>query len=195
MTDTETEETSVSEETNQPPTEQTLSLPPGDDEVANLRAGEWVYVSGSMLLVGRSACKELREHWDDETTQSFIEPTDSVLFAEAGQAPMGKVIGSIEPIFIEQQSMLCCALLDAGVRCIIGSGPLNPEAQERLKKKHGLYLVTLSGAGALLSRTVHQSEVVACETLGHEAIRRLNFSRLPCVVALDGFGRYLFQRP
>lgn len=189
------EQTDVEPETTAPKglqaIELTLSLPIDDDEIASLRVGDWVLVSGTMYLIGERAGQMLLEEWDEGAEESFSDETGSVLFAETSHAPLGKVIGSIEPGSVRQQAMLCCALLDTGIRCIIGSGALNEEALDRLKKKRGLYLATVSGAGALLARTVHQAEVVACEGLGHGAVRRIKVTKLPCVVALDGFGRYL----
>lgn len=169
----------------------TLQLPIQDEEVASLRAGDWVLVSGTLHILGSRAIHHLSEEGNQSLEYPFAHETESIFFAETIEAPLGQVIGSIAPISVERHAMFCCALLDAGVRCIVGSGPLTVEGLERLKKKRGLYLVTVSGAGALLARSVHQAEVVACEELGAEAVRRIKVSQLPCMIALDGFGRYL----
>ena len=56
-----------------------------------------------------------------------------------------------------------------------------------------VYLAAVGGAGALLSKCILSSEVVAYEDLGTEAIRRLEIKEFPVVVVIDSEGNNLYD--
>ena len=52
----------------------------------------------------------------------------------------------------------------------------------------------IGGAGALLSKSIKDAEVIAYEDLGTEAIRKLTVEDFPCIVVLDSYGNDLYQQ-
>ena len=76
----------------------------------------------------------------------------------------------------------------------MGKGNRPPEVKEAIKKHKAVYFVTIGGAGALLSQSVKQAEVIAYEDLGAEAILRLNVENFPAIVANDSYGGDLFEQ-
>ncbi len=189
------QEQSVEEEEIQSESPFVLKLPIQDEQIAELRVGQWVHLSGTLNMIGHQAGILLMEHWEEEQE---LEPAvnwdqAAIYFATPGNAPLGAVIGSLAPHYSHDFDGLSQQLCHRGVRCLIGRGPISDDAAQSLKQKRGVYLVTVGSAGALLASTVHQAQMIAMEDLGREAIRALKVERFPCVVAIDGFGRNLFK--
>ena len=60
--------------------------------------------------------------------------------------------------------------------------------------EHGcVYFVAVGGAGALLSKCIKESDVIAYEDLGPEAIYRLRVEAFPVIVVNDAKGGDLYQ--
>jgi len=85
-------------------------------------------------------------------------------------------------------------LIAAGLRAMIGKGNRSAAVKEAMKKHKAVYFVATGGAGALLSKSIKQAEVIAYEDLGAEAILRLNVENFPAIVANDIYGADLFQQ-
>lgn len=197
MKDTEPTTTSqqslAEEDTEQGKQPLVLQLPLDDDKVASLRAGQWIHLSGSCYVIGYQASQELLCMLQEGRPLPLELRHATVYFSTPGHAPMGEVIGSLAPHHTDDFEDLILALLEQGAQGLIGRGPLQDDVTSRLKRKRGVYFVTVAGAGALLARTVYQAQVIALEELGREAIRLLKVENFPCVVAIDGFGRNLLQ--
>jgi fumarate hydratase subunit beta len=76
---------------------------------------------------------------------------------------------------------------------MIGKGKRNPAVIESMKKNGAVYFAAVGGAGALLSKCILQSEVVAYEDLGTEAIRKLEVKDFPVFVVIDSRGNNLYE--
>jgi len=75
---------------------------------------------------------------------------------------------------------------------MIGKGARSEEVKEALKKYGAVYLGALGGAGALLSRKITKSEVIAYEELGPEAVLRIEVKDFPVTVINDSYGGDLY---
>jgi fumarate hydratase subunit beta len=76
---------------------------------------------------------------------------------------------------------------------MIGKGYRGEAVREALKKYNAVHLATLGGAGALLSKHIVASEVIAYEDLGTEAVRKLQVVDFPAVVAYDCYGNSVYE--
>ena len=85
------------------------------------------------------------------------------------------------------------ALLDLGLKGMIGKGKRSTEVVESMIKNEAVYFGAIGGAGALLSKCIKKAEVVCYEDLGAEAIRRLEVENLPATVIIDSLGNNLYQ--
>ena len=85
-------------------------------------------------------------------------------------------------------------MLDAGLKGMIGKGKRNQEVIDSIVKNGAVYLAAVGGAGALLSKCIKESEIIAYEDLGTEAIRRLKVENLPVIVVIDQKGHNLYER-
>jgi fumarate hydratase subunit beta len=83
-------------------------------------------------------------------------------------------------------------LLKAGLKGMIGKGEMGTEVVEALKKHKGVYFVATGGAAALIAKKIIESEIVAYEELGPEAVRRLKVANFPVIVAQDCHGGNIF---
>lgn len=171
---------------------QELELPLSDEEVAQLRVGDWIFLNGVIYMMSLPAMQRLEHALKSGEDLPFSLENQTIYHAVPTDTPLGKVIGSIGPARSAPYDEPSCALLRAGARMFIGCGPRNEMFSSHLKRNRGLYLLTTGGA--LLSQTVYLSEIVAYEDLGNEAIRRIKVNRFPAVVGMDGFGRNVFQR-
>jgi len=167
-----------------------LELPLNDEEVAQLRIGDWVFLTGEMYMMSLHAMQLLESMIDAGEELPFDLEGQTIFHAVPTVTPMGKVIGSIGPARSAPYDDASCSLIQAGARMFIGYGPRSEDFSSHLKRNRGLYLIT--AGGALLSQTVYLSEIVAYEELGNEAIRRIKVNRFPAVVSMDGFGRNIF---
>ena len=105
----------------------------------------------------------------------------------------GRPIGSAGPTTASRMDKYAPALLDLGLRGMIGKGKRNPAVKDAIVRNGAVYFAAVGGAGALLSRSIVSSEVIAYEDLGTEAIRRLEIKDFPVIVVMDADGNDLYE--
>ena len=106
----------------------------------------------------------------------------------------GRVIGSAGPTTSSRMDIYTPRLIEVGIKAMIGKGSRSPAVRKAIKKYKAVYFATTGGAGALLANSVRQSEVIAYEDLGAEAILRLEVENFPAIVANDIYGGDLFEQ-
>ena len=84
-------------------------------------------------------------------------------------------------------------LMDLGLSGMIGKGKRSKEVIDAIIRNEGIYFAAVGGAGALLSKCIKKSEVVAYDDLGTEAIRRLEVENFPVIVVIDSQGNNLYE--
>ncbi len=65
---------------------------------------------------------------------------------------------------------------------MIGKGKRSKEVLDAVKRNGSVYFAAVGGAGALLSKCIKTSEVVAYDDLGTESIRKLYVEDFPVIV-------------
>lgn len=106
----------------------------------------------------------------------------------------GQVIGSAGPTTSSRMDKYTPLLLEKGLKGMIGKGKRSDEVIESMHKNHAVYFAAIGGAGALLSKCIKKSEVIAYEDLGTEAIRKLEVENLPIIVVIDDEKTNLYNR-
>ena len=84
-------------------------------------------------------------------------------------------------------------LLSKGLKGMIGKGKRSQAVIDAIVKEKAVYMAAVGGAGALLSKCIKESEVIAYDDLGTEAIRKLEVENLPAIVVIDSEGSYLYE--
>ena len=105
----------------------------------------------------------------------------------------GRPIGSAGPTTASRMDKYAPALLDLGLGGMIGKGKRNKDVIDAMTRNGAVYFAAIGGAGALLSKAIVESEVIAYEDLGTEAIRRLKVDRFPAIVVIDSKGNNLYE--
>jgi fumarate hydratase subunit beta len=169
-----------------------VRLPIDEREVASLRAGDELQLSGTVLTGRDQACARIFSLL--QTGQQLpIDPTSQLMyFVGPSPAPPGHVIGSAGPTTSGRMNRFIPALLAAGFRGFIGKGNLSIDAKLAIDRLHGIYLGAIGGTGALLSQSITAVEVVAFSELLSEAIHLMRLERFPVVVLNDCHGGDLY---
>ena len=105
----------------------------------------------------------------------------------------GRPIGSAGPTTASRMDKYTPRLLDLGLKGMIGKGRRSGAVKEAIVRNHAVYFAAVGGAGALLSKSITDSEVVAYDDLGTEAIRKLIVKNFPVIVVIDAEGNNLYE--
>lgn len=170
-----------------------ITVPMTSEEVQNLRAGDYVYLSGTVYTARDAAHKRMY----DALQQGEALPVDmkDILVYYMGPSPAreGRAIGSAGPTTSSRMDKYAPALLDLGLGGMIGKGKRSKEVKDAIVRNRVVYFAAVGGAGALLSRSIVASEVVAYDDLGTEAIRKLEVKNFPVIVVIDSCGNDLYE--
>ena len=165
-----------------------ISLPLTDDAIAQLHAGDYVYLTGELLTARDAAHKRMCESLRDGEALPVDIRGQVIYYVGPTPAKPGAVIGSAGPTTSERMDGFTIPLLEAGLKGAIGKGGRGPAVREAFAKHRAVYFLAVGGAGALLSKQIRSVEVVAYEDLGTEAIRRITVEDFPAIVCNDIYG-------
>lgn len=162
-------------------------------EFNSLTAGEWVLLSGVIYTARDAAHKRLVQCVQEGKKLPFNPYGAVIYYAGPCPAKPGSVIGSVGPTTSSRMDTYTPVLLKLGVKGMIGKGRRSREVREAAVRYGAVYFVTVGGAGALLSKRVLKSEILAYPDLGPEAIFRLEVKDFPAVVAIDTRGNDIYD--
>ena len=174
--------------------EKKLTLPLTDAAIDSLRAGDMVYLTGILYSARDAAHKRMIETLQKGEPLPFAIQGATVYYLGPTPAREGQVIGSAGPTTSSRMDKYTPALLDLGLKGMIGKGKRSPEVIDSIIRNHAVYFAAIGGAGALLSKQIRQSRVIAYEDLGTEAIREMYVEDFPVIVVIDCQGSNLYQR-
>ncbi len=170
----------------------TLPLTPGIIE--KLRCGDEVLVSGRIYTARDQAHRRLVSTLAQKKRLPIDLKGEVIYYCGPTSARPGKVIGSCGPTTSIRMDGFTPALLQAGLKGMIGKGGRSAAVVEAIRNYKAVYFLAYAGCGALLHEYVTQSKVVAYRDLGPEAIFELTVSDLPLLVAVDSRGKDIFKR-
>ena len=171
----------------------TIQAPISKDEISKLKAGDYVYINGTIYTARDAAQKRM----DDAIANSQELPLNIknqvIYYMGPSPAREGRVIGSAGPTTASRMDKYAPKLLDLGLGVMIGKGKRNKEVLDAIVRNHSIYFAAVGGAGALLSKCIQKSEVIAYDDLGTEAIRKLEVKDFPVIVVVDAEGNNLYE--
>ena len=170
-----------------------IQVPFSDDEAERLRAGDFVYISGTIYTARDAAHKRMAETLDRGEGLPFSLKGNIIYYMGPSPARNGRVIGSAGPTTSSRMDKYTPDFLDRGLKGMIGKGKRSEEVKAAIVKNRAVYFAAVGGAGALLSRSIKDSEVIAYDDLGTEAIRRLRVENFPVIVVVDSQGNNLYD--
>ena len=174
--------------------EKYLKLPLNDDEIKSLRSGDMLYLSGTIYTARDAAHKRMYETLQSGGDLPYDINGSFVYYLGPTPASPGQVIGSAGPTTSSRMDKYTPLLLEKGLKGMIGKGKRSPEVIQSIVENGAVYLAAIGGLGALLSKRIVESEVIAYDDLGTEAIRKLKVEELPVVVIIDTEGNNLYER-
>lgn len=170
-----------------------VSVPLDDETAASLEAGDYVYLTGTIYTARDAAHKRMYEALEKGEQLPLEMKNNVIYYMGPSPARTGKPIGSAGPTTASRMDKYAPALLDLGLKGMIGKGKRTKEVKEAVMRNGAVYFAAVGGAGALLSRSITSSQVIAYDDLGTEAIRRLEVSDFPVIVVMDARGNDLYE--
>ena len=161
-------------------------------DIESLKAGDHLLISGILYAARDAAHRRMIKTLDRGESLPFDIGGQTLYYMGPSPAPPGRVIGSAGPTTSARMDTYTPRLLAAGLKAIIGKGVRSPEVKKALKKYKAVYLAAVGGAGALISKTILKSKVVAYTDLGPEAVLKLEVKDFPVTVINDIFGGDLY---
>lgn len=173
--------------------EKYIQIPMSRQESEQLQAGDYVYLSGTIYSARDAAHKRMQKLLDEGKSIPF-DITDAIIYY-MGPSPAreGRPIGSAGPTTASRMDVYTPRLLELGLGGMIGKGKRSQAVLDAIVKHKAVYFAAIGGAGALLSKCIVHSEIVAFEDLGPEAICKLEVKNFPVVVVADAKGEDLYQ--
>lgn len=173
--------------------ERHIAVPLTSEEAETLHAGDYVYLTGTIYTARDAAHKRMYEALE-KGEQLPLELKDNVIYY-MGPSPAreGRAIGSAGPTTASRMDKYAPVLLDKGLRGMIGKGRRRQTVKEAIVRNKAVYFAAIGGAGALLSRAIVSSEVIAYDDLGTEAIRKLQVKDFTVIVVMDTMGNDLYE--
>ena len=170
-----------------------LTVPCTAADLAPLRAGDTVLLSGIVYTARDQAHKRMMEALDAGQQLPFDLAGSAIYYVGPTPERPGQVIGSAGPTTSGRMDAMSPRLLDLGNKIMIGKGKRDAAVKEAVRRNGAVYLAALGGAGALMAQSVKSLEVIAWPDLGCEAVRRLTVEDMPLTVILDPVGGDLYE--
>lgn len=173
--------------------EREIHAPIDKDTAKQLKAGDMVYISGTIFTARDAAHKRMAETLASGGKLPIELEGNAIYYMGPSPAREGRPIGSAGPTTSSRMDKYAPKLLDLGLGGMIGKGKRSQAVVDAIKRNGSVYLAAIGGAGALLSKSITESEVVAYDDLGTEAIRKLKVERFPAIVVIDSEGNNLYE--
>ena len=170
-----------------------INLPLTEKDITGLEAGDNVLLNGVLYVARDAAHKRIVEALEKGQTPPFEIKGQTIYYMGPAPAKPGEVIGSAGPTSSYRMDIYTLPLLKAGLKGMIGKGQRTLLVVDALKKYKAVYFAAIGGAGALISKSITRSEVIAYEELGAEAVRRLEVENFPVTLINDIYGGDLYR--
>ena len=170
-----------------------ITVPMDEQTKLDLTAGDYVYLTGTIYTARDAAHKRMQESLDKGEALPIDIVNQIIYYMGPSPAREGRPIGSAGPTTAGRMDKYTPRLLDLGLGAMIGKGKRSEEVKEAIVRNKSVYFAAVGGAGALLSKSIIKSEVVAYDDLGTEAIRKLEVKDFPVIVVADSKGNYLYK--
>ena len=170
-----------------------INVPLSEADACSLHAGDYVYLNGTIYTARDAAHKRMQEVLDKGETLPIDMQNNVIYYMGPSPAREGRPIGSAGPTTASRMDKYAPRLLDMGLKGMIGKGKRSKEVLDAVVRNKAVYFAAVGGAGALLSKAIISSEVIAYDDLGTEAIRKLTVKDFPVIVVEDSEGNYLYE--
>ena len=173
--------------------EKHINTPITEDITKELKSGDYVYITGEIYVARDAAHKRMIEALDRNEELPIDIKDATIYYMGPSPAREGRPIGSAGPTTATRMDKYAPRLLDLGEKAMIGKGKRSKEVIDAIIRNKAVYFAAVGGAGALLSKRITSSRVIAYDDLGTEAIRKLYVENFPVIVVIDSEGNNLYE--
>lgn len=170
-----------------------IQTPITKETAQKLKAGDYVYITGTIYTARDAAHKRMDEAIDKGQSLPIDIVKQTIYYMGPSPAREGSPIGSAGPTTASRMDKYAPKLLNLGLGAMIGKGKRSQAVIDAIVENKAVYFAAVGGAGALLSKCIKKSEIVAYEDLGTEAIRKLEVEDFPVIVVIDSEGNNLYE--
>ena len=170
-----------------------ITAPISDEDAKELRAGDYVYITGTIYTARDAAHKRMAEALAAGEPLPIDMKNNIIYYMGPSPAREGRPIGSAGPTTASRMDKYAPDLLDLGLKGMIGKGKRSQAVIDGIVRNGAVYFAAVGGAGAILSKAIKKSEVIAYDDLGTEAIRKLYVEDFPAIVVIDSQGNNLYE--
>ena len=184
-----------------------ITLPFKEEDIKKIKNQDVLYLNGTIYSARDAAHKRMYDAINEylEKTGKTADQVSSSELYENGVTPIdltgkvlyylgptpakpSQVIGSAGPTTSSRMDKYTPLLLDLGLSGMVGKGRRSDDVKAAIKRNKAIYMGATGGAGALLSKCIKSSEVIAYDDLGTEAIRKMEVENFPVTVLIDSEG-------
>ena len=173
--------------------EKHITAPLKESDIKDLKAGDYVYITGTIYTARDAAHKRMYETIGEHKPLPIDMKNNIIYYMGPSPAREGRPIGSAGPTTASRMDKYAPDLLDLGLKGMIGKGKRTDAVKAAIVRNGAVYFAAVGGAGALLSQRIKSSEVIAYDDLGTEAIRKLYVEDFPVIVVIDSEGNNLYE--
>ena len=170
-----------------------IKAPLSDEVAKELKSGDYVYITGTIYTARDAAHKRMWEALEKGEELPIEMKNNIIYYMGPSPAREGRPIGSAGPTTASRMDKYAPRLLDLGLGGMIGKGKRSQAVQDAIVRNKAVYFAAVGGAGALLSKCILSSEVIAYDDLGTEAIRKLQVKDFPVIVVIDSESNNLYE--
>ena len=173
--------------------ERYIKAPISKEDAQACKSGDYVYITATIYTARDAAHKRMYEALQKGEPLPMEMAGNIIYYMGPSPAREGRPIGSAGPTTATRMDKYAPALLDLGLGGMIGKGKRQEAVREAIVRNGSVYFAAVGGAGALLSKAILSSEVIAYDDLGTEAIRKLEVENFPAIVVIDSEGNNLYE--
>ena len=170
-----------------------LTVPCEEKVIQDLHSGDYVYITGTIYTARDAAHKRMYEALKQGESLPFDVKDNMIYYMGPSPAREGRPIGSAGPTTASRMDKYAPSLLELGLKGMIGKGKRSDAVKQAIVHNKAVYFAAVGGAGALLSKSIIKSTVIAYEDLGTEAVRKLEVKDFPVIVVIDAEGNDLYE--
>ena len=170
-----------------------LTTPLTLKDLEQLRIGDRILLNGFIYTARDAAHYRLIELINNDKPLPMELNGHVIYYVGPTPAKPGMVIGAAGPTSSYRMDGYTPALIEKGLKGMIGKGARNEAVKEAMKKHKAVYFAAIGGAGALIAQSIRSAEIVAYPDLETEAIRRPEIQDFPAIVAIDIYGGDLYE--
>ena len=170
-----------------------IQLPITDKDIKSLKAGDSVLLTGTIITGRDAAHKRLFELIEKGEELPVDVRGELIYYVGPAPAKPGYAVGPAGPTSSYRMDKFTPALVDLGMKGMIGKGARSQEVIDAIVRNKAVYFAAIGGAAALIAKSIKKEEILCYEDLGTEAVRRYTVEDFPCIVAIDSEGNNVYK--